>query len=101
MKGRLVVPKSAISQADQIESVIENDRICSEYFLFGKSSGLFDETSLNWLSPEKLDHSKFNRKHVIVCEERYLRKKAQSERFDAAETTCISNLLLQMELTKR
>ena len=79
---------SAISRADLTESVIEN---CSEQFLSGKPAGLFDETSPNWLPTEKLGHSKISRKHVTACEERYQRKKVQSERFDAAQSTHRSN----------
>ena len=82
---------SAISRADLTASVIENGRICSDHFLSGKPAGLFDETSPNWLPTEKLGHSKISRKRVNACEERYERKKARSERLEAAQTTCISN----------
>ena len=82
---------SAISRADLIESVIENSQTCSDHFLSGKPAGLFYETSPDRLPTEKLGHSKITRKCVTACEERYQRKKARSERFDAAQTTYRNN----------
>ena len=80
---------AAIYRADLTESIIENGRICSEHFRSSKPAALFDETNPSWLPTEKLGHSKLtsrSRQSAIACEERYLRKKARSERLDAART---------------
>ena len=67
---------AVISQADIMDSVIKNGRICSDHFLTGKPAALIDNTSPNWLPTENLSHSIVSRKRVATCQERYQRKKA-------------------------
>ena len=69
---------AVISQADIMDSVIKNGRICSDHFLTGKPAALIDNTSPNWLPTENLSHSIVSRKRVATCQERYQRKKAHS-----------------------
>ena len=45
---------AVISRDDLTESKLENERICSRHFIFGKPADLFDELNTDWLPTQHL-----------------------------------------------
>ena len=48
---------AVISRYDLTNDAVENSRICSRHFIFGKPAALFDETYPGWLPTLNLKHS--------------------------------------------
>ena len=51
---------AAISRADLIEKILENDRVCGDHFHSGKAAPLWDKHNLDWVPSLNLGHDKLN-----------------------------------------
>ena len=75
---------SAISRDDLTEKVLENDRVCSEHFVSGKSAADWDKHNIGWVPALKLGRSKNQSKNPAAAAERAARTAERRKRIQAS-----------------
>ena len=68
---------AAISRPELTTTELEESRICSRHFVFGKPASLFDECHPDWLPTLNLGHSTLDASTVLSITARYERRKAR------------------------
>lgn len=83
---------SAMSREDLTDSILENDRVCSEHFVSGEPAKDWNRFNVNWFPTLCLGHSKQQLKDPEAAE-------AQSRR--AAERQKRQSELLEKEIKEK
>ena len=76
---------AAVSREGLCENALNQARACSRHFISGKPASLYDELNPDWLPTQNLGHTKCS-KRVLVCSERYARKRARFARAQMSST---------------
>ena len=87
---------AAISRPELSTTELEEARICSRHFIFGKPASLFEECHPDWVPNLFLGHSTLDVSTILSITERYERRKARDYVRDAADSSEESGMLPDM-----